>query len=182
MRCLLDTGVLLRMFDASDPHRPEILDSLKLMLRLKYQPAIAIQNAVEFWNVMTRPVSARGGYGLSVATTSRPSRTAVRAFGGDAGGLRRMETACRRSRCRWQSRSRRTTRGANARFANFDDADIEYERFPALSRHHRLNPERLPATGRRALTTSFSIGPSSDVPSVAPYSSFSLPPSVDCSL
>ena len=36
MRCLLDTGVLLRMFDASDPHRAEILDSLKQMLRLKY--------------------------------------------------------------------------------------------------------------------------------------------------
>lgn len=55
MRCLLDSGVLLRMFDASDPHRPEILASLKLMFRLKYRPAIATQNAVEFWNVMTRP-------------------------------------------------------------------------------------------------------------------------------
>ncbi|HET6881496.1 MAG TPA: PIN domain-containing protein [Pirellulales bacterium] len=71
MRCLLDTGILLRMFDASDPHRSEILDSLKLMLRHKYQPAIAIQNAVEFWNVMTRPASARGGYGLSVAMTEQ---------------------------------------------------------------------------------------------------------------
>lgn len=71
MRCLLDTGVLLRMFDASDPRRAGILDSLKLMLRLRYQPAIAIQNAVEFWNVMTRPASARGGYGLSGAMTEQ---------------------------------------------------------------------------------------------------------------
>lgn len=71
MRCLLDTGVLLRMFDASDSHRPEILDSLKLMSRLKYQPAIAIQNAVEFWNVMTRPATARGGYGVSAAMTEQ---------------------------------------------------------------------------------------------------------------
>lgn len=71
MRCLLDTGVLLRMFDASDPHRPEIVDSLKLLRRHRYQPAIAIQNAVEFWNVMTRPATARGGYGLSAAMTER---------------------------------------------------------------------------------------------------------------
>ena len=71
MRCLLDTGVLMRMFDASDPHRPEILDCFRLMFRLKYQPAIAIQNAVEFWNVMTRPAIARGGYGLSVAMTEQ---------------------------------------------------------------------------------------------------------------
>lgn len=71
MRCLLDTGVLLRMFDASDPYRPEIIDALKLMFRLKYRPTMAIQNAVEFWNVMTRPAIARGGYGLSVPITEQ---------------------------------------------------------------------------------------------------------------
>lgn len=71
MRCLLDTGVLLRMFDASGPRRPEILDALKLLCRLKYRTAIATQNVVEFWNVMTRPASARGGYGLSVTMTEQ---------------------------------------------------------------------------------------------------------------
>lgn len=80
MRCLLDTGVLLRMFDTSDPHRAEIIDALKLMPRLNYQPAMTIQNAVEFWNVMTRPATARGGYGLSVPVTEQRLAHLVRRF------------------------------------------------------------------------------------------------------
>lgn len=59
------------MFDASDPHRADIVDSLKLMSRLKHRPAMATQNAVEFWNVMTRPASTRGGYGLPVSMTEQ---------------------------------------------------------------------------------------------------------------
>ena len=33
------------------------------------QFAVSPQNVVEFWNVSTRPSSARGGYGLSVSVT-----------------------------------------------------------------------------------------------------------------
>jgi predicted nucleic acid-binding protein len=33
--------------------------------------AIAPQNVAEFWNVCTRPATARGGYGLSTAETGR---------------------------------------------------------------------------------------------------------------
>lgn len=48
-----------------------MVEAVTLVHRLGHQPVIGIQNAVEFWNVMTRPTSARGGYGLSVPVTLR---------------------------------------------------------------------------------------------------------------
>jgi predicted nucleic acid-binding protein len=38
------------------------------------------QNAAEFWNVCTRPASARGGLGLSIAETERRLRIIERLF------------------------------------------------------------------------------------------------------
>ena len=69
MLCLLDTGILLRLFDRSDPHHSSVVAVIKQLPRLGHHPVIAIQNAVEFWSVMTRPATARGGYGLSVPVT-----------------------------------------------------------------------------------------------------------------
>jgi predicted nucleic acid-binding protein len=40
----------------------------------------AAQNAAEFGNVCTRPVSARGGYGLSIADADRRLRVIERLF------------------------------------------------------------------------------------------------------
>ena len=71
MHCLFDTGILLRLFDRSDPNHATVRESVRLLHRIGHQPVIAIQNAVVFWNVMTRPAAARGGFGLSVATTHR---------------------------------------------------------------------------------------------------------------
>jgi predicted nucleic acid-binding protein len=43
-------------------------------------PVTSAQNIAEFWNVCTRPASARGGYGLSVAETERRVRLLERLF------------------------------------------------------------------------------------------------------
>jgi predicted nucleic acid-binding protein len=74
MQVLLDTGVLLRLLDRSDPHHADIRQALR---RLQGRGDVAVtsaQNIAEFWNVCTRPASARGGYGLSVAQTDRRLR------------------------------------------------------------------------------------------------------------
>lgn len=42
--------------------------------------AVTSQNLVEFWNVCTRPASARGGYGLSIDATERRLRVLERLF------------------------------------------------------------------------------------------------------
>jgi predicted nucleic acid-binding protein len=43
-------------------------------------PVTSAQNIAEFWNVCTRPASARGGYGLSIAETERRVRILERLF------------------------------------------------------------------------------------------------------
>jgi predicted nucleic acid-binding protein len=69
MRVLLDTGVLLRLFERSDPNYSDIRAALKLLWSRNEELLIAPQNAVEYWNVSTRPTSARGGFGHSIAKT-----------------------------------------------------------------------------------------------------------------
>ena len=64
MPYLLDTGVLLRLFDRSDPsHIPIRQAVIRLKVRGERLVTTA-QNIAEFWNVSTRPATARGGYGL----------------------------------------------------------------------------------------------------------------------
>jgi predicted nucleic acid-binding protein len=69
MLYLVDTGVWLRLFDRSDPQHPDIRRSLQLLRANGHSLGACPQNIAEFWNVSTRPSSARGGYGKSVATT-----------------------------------------------------------------------------------------------------------------
>ena len=69
MLVLLDTGILLRLFARLDPNYAEVQAALRLLWTRGDQPVIVPQNAVEFWNVSTRPVSARGGFGQTAART-----------------------------------------------------------------------------------------------------------------
>ena len=69
MLVLLDTGVLLRLFERLDPNYKTVQAAVKFLWARGDEPVIAAQNAVEFWNVSTRPASARGGYGQTVAKT-----------------------------------------------------------------------------------------------------------------
>jgi predicted nucleic acid-binding protein len=69
MEYLVDTGVWLRLFDRSDPEHAAIRAALRSLRLNGHTIAACPQNIAEFWNVSTRPASARGGYGKSVATT-----------------------------------------------------------------------------------------------------------------
>ena len=69
MLVLLDTGILLRLFERRDPNYGDIKAALRLHWARGDEPVIAPQNAVEIWNVSTRPTSARGGFGQPVAKT-----------------------------------------------------------------------------------------------------------------
>src|SRR5437660_7839677 len=80
MRVLLDSGILLRLvnpFGCGPRNRARRLASVKAARRFV---VTAAQNIAEFWNVCTRPASARGGYGLSVAETERRVRLLERLF------------------------------------------------------------------------------------------------------
>ncbi len=69
MPVLLDTGILLRLFERLDPNYSDLQAVLKLLWTRGDELVITPQNAVEFWNVSTRPATARGGYGQSIAKT-----------------------------------------------------------------------------------------------------------------
>jgi predicted nucleic acid-binding protein len=61
---LLDTGVILRLFDISDPNCKSIRKALWEGRKVGHQFVLSLQNIAEFWNVSTRPATSRGGYGL----------------------------------------------------------------------------------------------------------------------
>ncbi|MGD9720031.1 MAG: type II toxin-antitoxin system VapC family toxin [Pirellulales bacterium] len=71
MQYLVDTGVLLRLFDRSDAEHATIRKAFGVLRAAGHSLATCPQNIAEFWNVSTRPTSARGGYGQSIPTTER---------------------------------------------------------------------------------------------------------------
>ncbi|MFO0911684.1 MAG: PIN domain-containing protein [Pirellulales bacterium] len=71
MQYCLDTGVLLRVFDRGDAANPKIHQALRRLLDRGDSVVTTAQNIAEFWNVWTRPTSARGGYGQSAASAAR---------------------------------------------------------------------------------------------------------------
>lgn len=70
-RTLLDTGILLRLFDPFDKEHESIRTVLRMLQKNEHRLYTTTQNIAEFWNVSTRPVEARGGYGRSIATVER---------------------------------------------------------------------------------------------------------------
>lgn len=65
MEMMVDTNIWLRAFDKTSPERPAIVQSLRRMFGLRSEIVTTTQNIAEFWNVSTRPQSARGGFGLA---------------------------------------------------------------------------------------------------------------------
>jgi predicted nucleic acid-binding protein len=65
MACLIDTGILLRAFDASSAEYRLIRQALRILWTRQERLVVTLQNLAEFWNVSTRPVD-KNGYGLSV--------------------------------------------------------------------------------------------------------------------
>jgi len=80
MLVLVDSGILLRLLEPSDPQHAAIRGAVRVLRRAGDTLVTAAQNAAEFWNVRTRPVSARGGYGLSIADADRRLRIIERLF------------------------------------------------------------------------------------------------------
>ncbi|MEX2316567.1 MAG: type II toxin-antitoxin system VapC family toxin [Pirellulales bacterium] len=60
----MDTGVLLRTFVPADPNCRPIRQALRQLRRDGEELVTTCQNIAEFYNVSTRPITARGGYGL----------------------------------------------------------------------------------------------------------------------
>ena len=71
MQILVDTGVLLRAFQRGTPEQRLILRSLRKLRSENHDLLTTSQNVAEFWNVSTRPVQARGGFGLPVQAVDR---------------------------------------------------------------------------------------------------------------
>jgi predicted nucleic acid-binding protein len=71
---LLDTGILLRLLDRDDPLHNTVRQALRLLRSRREQFRTTFQNVCKFWNVSTRPATARGGLGLDVATVERRVR------------------------------------------------------------------------------------------------------------
>ena len=68
---LFDTNCFLRLAEKNSPQRIIVLNAVRKLRAgnetLYYTPQII----AEFWNVCTRPTSARGGFGFSVEQTER---------------------------------------------------------------------------------------------------------------
>jgi len=68
MRVVVDTDVLLRAFDRSSHEQQRLIfQSLRKLWSENNELVTTAQNVAEFWNVSTRPASARGGYGLPIS-------------------------------------------------------------------------------------------------------------------
>jgi predicted nucleic acid-binding protein len=74
MVVLLDKGILLRLVDRTDPLHPSVRAAVRAVKIRGDALAMTAQNVAEFWNVCTRPTSARGGLGLSIAETNQRLR------------------------------------------------------------------------------------------------------------
>lgn len=68
---LIDTGILLRLVDVRDPDHTAVRQATQVLRVRGDQLVTAPQNISEFWNVSTRPTTARGGAGRSVERTDR---------------------------------------------------------------------------------------------------------------
>jgi predicted nucleic acid-binding protein len=71
MLILSDTGILLRLPEPADPLHATVRQAVDAICARGDTLAFAPQSAAEFWNVCTRPATARGGLGLDTAETDR---------------------------------------------------------------------------------------------------------------
>ena len=71
MMILVDTGILVRYFQPHDAVYPHIHSAIARLQTDGDQITASLQNVSEFWNVCTRPKTARGGLGVSIAETDQ---------------------------------------------------------------------------------------------------------------
>lgn len=71
MTYLLDSGILIRLMHPTDPQHVAIEQAIAVLRGRGISFACGIQNVAEFWNVSTRPLIARGGFGLTLTEVER---------------------------------------------------------------------------------------------------------------
>lgn len=76
---LVDTNVLLRLADRRHPLHPVIRQAIRKLQQEGHTLQITAQNAVEFWNVVTRPAN-KNGFGLTPPEANRLLRLIERLF------------------------------------------------------------------------------------------------------
>jgi predicted nucleic acid-binding protein len=64
MRILVDTNVLIRLFQASNPVAPIADLAIRQLLTANFIPCLLPQNLYELWAVATRP-AAQNGFGMT---------------------------------------------------------------------------------------------------------------------
>lgn len=67
MLLLADTNILIRVKISTHPDHAEVALAVRVLRRAGHKFVMATQGASEFWNVCTRPSTARGGLGLTPA-------------------------------------------------------------------------------------------------------------------
>jgi predicted nucleic acid-binding protein len=80
MLWLLDSNILIRLPHRPDPLHPLIRQALGRLWARGDRFCYTSQILGEFWSVCTRPTTARGGFGLSLAETDRRVRLIERFY------------------------------------------------------------------------------------------------------
>lgn len=78
MPYMADTNILLRFVAPNDPNHALVSDVMYSLLKDGEQVCYTSQNLAEFWNVCTRPTTARSGFGLSVEQTDLRAKVVER--------------------------------------------------------------------------------------------------------
>ena len=71
MSYLFDTNCFVRLTEEQSPHRIIVLAAIRKLRSEGQRLCCTPQVLAEFWNVSTRPASARGGLGLTTEQTER---------------------------------------------------------------------------------------------------------------
>jgi len=71
---LVDTNILVRLANRHDPMRPMARQAVRALRARGEHLCYTSQILGEFWNVTTRPATARGGLGMTVSRTDRRVR------------------------------------------------------------------------------------------------------------
>jgi predicted nucleic acid-binding protein len=74
MSYLIDTNIFLRLVRHNDPDRQIVLAALQKLRSRNEDLCYTTQVLVEFWNVCTRPLTARGGLGLAHEAAERKTK------------------------------------------------------------------------------------------------------------
>lgn len=80
MLYLLDSNILLRLYQRNDPLHSLVRHALSTLWSRGDRFYYTSQIVGEFWNVCTRPSAARGGYGLPLPETDRRVRLIERSY------------------------------------------------------------------------------------------------------